>query len=294
MSQRSETPVIPEVLPLIPLRDLTVFPNLVVPLFVGRERSIKSLEEAMREGHLVALATQREPETQEPNPGDLYEIGCVASIMQELKLPDGTAKALVEGQARIRIVEYLQTEPFFLVKVEVIEEDESVDVETEALMRALVGDFEHASELGKPIPQEVLIAASAIDEPGRLGDFVAFHLNLRAEEKQEILEALEPRDRLEKATRFLKKELEILELGSKIQSRVKEQMTQTQREYFLREQLKAIQQELGQYDEMQAEIGMIPAQCHQRGFPVEDALADGADLLVDPFLGAEEDPILAL
>jgi ATP-dependent Lon protease len=267
MSRASDKPPIPDVLPLIPLRDLILFPDLVVPLFVGRERSIKALEEAMREGHLVALATQRTPETQDPGPEDLHEIGCVASIMQELKLPDGTAKALVEGQQRFRIAEYVQTEPYFLVRIELIEESETAEVETQALMRALVGDFERAAELGKPIPQEVIFAASALEQPGKLADFVAFHLNLRVEEKQQILDALDPRDRLEAATRFLKKELEILELGSKIQNRVKEQMTKTQREYFLREQLKAIQQELGQYDEVQAEVDEYTTSIKESGMP---------------------------
>ncbi len=254
MSERSVVAPIPDVLPLIPLRDLILFPNLVVPLFVGRERSINALEEAMREDHLVALVTQKEAEEPDPGAEDIYEIGCVASVMQELKLPDGTAKALVEGQRRMRIVEWIQSEPYVQVRVELIDEDETVDVETEAMMRTLITDFERASDLGKPIPQEVLMAASTIEEPGRLADFVAFHLNLRVEDKQQILEALEPRERLDRASTFLRKELEILELGSKIQSRVKEQMTKTQREYFLREQLKAIQQELGQYDEVQAEM----------------------------------------
>lgn len=267
MSQRSESPAIPDTLPLIPLRDLILFPNLVVPLFVGREKSIKALEEAMREDHLVALVTQRHPETQEPGPEDIYEIGCVASIMQELKLPDGTAKALVEGQQRFRVAEFVQTEPFFLVRVEAIPEDIKVDVETEAIMRTLVADFEKAAELGKPIPHEVILAASAIEEPGRLADFVTFHLNLKVDEKQEILEALEPRARLEHAERFLRKELEILELGSKIQNRVKEQMTATQREYFLREQLKAIQQELGTLDEVQAEIDEYTEKIKHSGMP---------------------------
>ncbi|MEI7814647.1 MAG: endopeptidase La [Coriobacteriia bacterium] len=269
MSQRSEPSVIPEILPLIPLRDLSLFPNLVVPLFVGREPSIKALEEAMREGHLVALATQRKAETQDPGAEDIFEIGCVATVMQELKLPDGTAKALVEGKQRFRILEYIQTDPFFMVRVELIDEPEEVDVETEALMRALVGDFEHAAELGRPIPHEVLVAASSIEEPGRLADFVAFHLSLRVDDKQEILEAFDPRDRLEKATRFLKKELEILELGTKIQDRVKEQMTKTQREYFLREQLKAIQQELGQFDEVQAEVEEYTDKIREAGMPEE-------------------------
>jgi ATP-dependent Lon protease len=202
----------------------------------------------------VALVTQKHAEVQDPGPEDVYEIGCVVTVMQELKLPDGTAKALVEGQQRIRILEWLEADPFLKVRIELIEESAEADMETQALMRTLIGDFERASELGKPIPQEVLMAASTIDEPGRLADFLAFHLNLKVEEKQVILDALDPKDRLEKTAGFLRKELEILELGSKIQSRVKEQMTKTQREYFLREQLKAIQQELGQYDEVQAEM----------------------------------------
>ncbi|MDZ4064270.1 MAG: endopeptidase La [Coriobacteriia bacterium] len=267
MSELSGPHMIPDVLPLIPLRDLILFPNLVVQLFVGRERSINALEEAMREGHQVALVTQKQAEVQDPGPDDVYEIGCLSTIMQELKLPDGTAKALVEGVQRIKIVEWVQTDPYLAARVESIEESVEVDVETEALMRGLINDFERASDLGKPIPQEVLMAASTIQEPGRLADFVTFHLNLKVEEKQKILEAVKPRERLERATGFLRKELEILEIGSKIQNRVKEQMTKTQREYFLREQLKAIQQELGQYDEIQAEIDEYKDKIAGAGMP---------------------------
>jgi len=254
VTTQSSSRLIPEVLPLIPLRDLILFPNLVVPLFVGRERSIKALEEAMRGDHLVALVTQKHSETVDPGLDEVYEIGCVANIIQELKLPDGTAKALVEGEQRIRIVEWITSEPFIQVRVEVIEETSDIDVETEALMRTLINDFERAGGLGKPIPSEVLMAAAGIAEPGRLADFMAFHLNLKVSEKQEILEAIDPKTRLEITTRYLGKELEILELGSRIQDRVKDQMTQSQREYVLKEQLKAIQQELGHYDEIQAEM----------------------------------------
>ncbi len=228
-----------------------------------------ALEESMRQGHLVALVTQKEAETADPGPEDIYEIGCVASILQELKLPDGTAKALVEGQHRIRIVEYVQTEPHFLVRIEVIEDEPDADFETQALMRAVVNDFERAADLGKPIPQEVLMAAGAIEEPGRLADFIVFHLNLKVDEKQEILEAVDTRARLETASVFLKKELEILELGTKIQDRVKESMTKTQREYFLREQLKAIQQELGHLDEVQAEADEYREKIAEANMPEE-------------------------
>lgn len=245
---------LPTVLPLIPLRDLIVFPNLVVPLFVGRERSIKALEEAMRRDHIVALVAQKEPEDQEPVPKDIYEVGTAATIMQELKLPDGTAKALVEGVVRLRVIKMLKTEPYFEAKVEIVEETSRRNIELEALMRNLTSQFEKCARLGKPIPQEVLLAASNIDEPGRLADFVAFHLSLKSKEKQEILEAMDPRDRLQKVGQFLGRELEILEIGSKIQSRVREQMTKTQKEYFLREQMKAIQKELGVVDERTAEV----------------------------------------
>ncbi|KUK47243.1 MAG: Lon protease [Actinobacteria bacterium 66_15] len=267
MSTKDDKMQVPDVLPLIPLRDLIIFPNLVVPLFVGRERSISALEQCMRTDHLVALVTQREAATQDPGPSDIYDVGCVVTVLQELKLPDGTAKALVEGVQRIRILEYLESDPYFKVRVEIIEEPQEADVETKALMRNLVTDFESASQLGKPIPQEVLAAASAIEEPGRLADFVTFHLSLKIEEKQEILEALEPKERLQKTSAFLRKELEILELGSRIQNRVKESMSKSQREYFLREQLKAIQQELGQYDEAQAEIDEYREKIAASGMP---------------------------
>ncbi|MHB1136791.1 MAG: endopeptidase La [Coriobacteriia bacterium] len=272
MSTKDDHTQIPEVLPLIPLRDLIVFPNLVVPLFVGRERSISALEQCMRTDHLVALVTQREAETADPTADQIYDVGCVVTVLQELKLPDGTAKALVEGIQRIRIVEYLQTDPHMMVRVEVIEEPQHADLEAQALMRNLVTDFENASQLGKPIPQEVLIAASSIEEPGRLADFVTFHLSLKIEEKQQILEALDPKERLQKTSGFLRKELEILELGSKIQNRVKESMSKSQREYFLREQLKAIQQELGQFDEMQAEIDEYQQKIEASGMPEDVAV----------------------
>jgi ATP-dependent Lon protease len=267
MSSIDERMILPDVLPLIPLRDLILFPNLVVPLFVGRERSINALEEAMRGEHLVALVTQKAAEIQDPLPEDVYEIGCVVTVLQELKLPDGTAKALVEGKQRIRIKEFVAIDPYLQVRVEYYEDDMKADVEAQALMRNLVADFEQASELGKPIPQEVLVAATAIEEPGRLADFVTFHLSLKVEEKQQILEAIDPKARLRKTTGFLRKELEILEIGSKIQNRVKESMSKTQREYFLREQLKAIQQELGVYDESQAEVEEYREKIRLAGMP---------------------------
>ncbi|HSQ21703.1 MAG TPA: LON peptidase substrate-binding domain-containing protein, partial [Coriobacteriia bacterium] len=290
MSTKDERPPIPDVLPLIPLRDLILFPNLVVPLFVGRERSINALEQSMRTDHLVALVTQHTAETQDPSPDEIYEIGCVVTVLQELKLPDGTAKALVEGIQRVRVVEYLETDPYLMVRVEVIDEVERADVEAKALMRNLVADFERASELGKPVPQEVLLAAAAIEEPGRLADFITFHLALKVEEKQQILEALEPKQRLQKTSDFLRKELEILELGSKIQNRVKESMSKTQREYFLREQLKAIQHQLAQLHVMQAEVDEYKDKIAGSGMPepvAEKALKELGRLEKMPQAAAE-------
>ncbi len=287
---KHENVEVPEELPLIPLRDLIIFPNLVVPLFVGRERSIKALEAAMRADHVVALVAQKEAETQEPEIGDLYEIGSAATVMQELKLPDGTAKALVEGVVRIKVVDVIHTDPFFKVKVSVVEKVEGEQLETEALMRNLVSQFEQTARLGKPIPQEVLLASMNIDEPGRLADFIAFHLNLRSDEKQRILEAVEPQARLELVGSFMGKELEILEIGSRIQSRVKEQMTKTQREYFLREQMKAIQKELGGLDEQQAEIEELRTKIQEAEMPEEvekKAIKELGRLEKMPAAGAE-------
>ncbi|MBI4733541.1 MAG: LON peptidase substrate-binding domain-containing protein [Rubrobacteridae bacterium] len=181
-----EEVVIPKEIALIPLRDIIIFPNLVVPLFVGREKSIAALEAAMKDEHIVALVTQKQAELQDPEPEDLYKIGSAVVIMQELKIPDGTAKALVEGLSRIEIEEFIQTEPYFKVRVKVLPEETEKDIEIEALMRNLVIQFERAASLGKPIPQEVLLATANIEEPGRLADFIAFHLNLKIDEKQQL------------------------------------------------------------------------------------------------------------
>lgn len=238
-------------LPIIPLKELVIFPFLVVPLLVGRKRSIEALEEAMKSDHIVLLVAQKKQiaEDKEPEQSDLYEVGTAATILQVLRLPDGTARALVEGVARIKIKEFIQADPYLKAKVEQvtdkIERRKEKTVELEALMSNAVNQFERAAQLGKPIPSEVVVAALNIDEPGRLADFIAFHISLKTAERQEILEALNPMERLEKVTHYLGRELEILEIGGKIRSKVEERLGKTQREYFLREQMKAIQEELG-------------------------------------------------
>ncbi len=260
---------IPDVLPLIPLRDMVVFPHLVVPLFVGRPKSLKALEEAMKLSHYVALVAQKEGEIEDPKPEDLYEFGCVALIMQELKLPEGAAKALVEGVKRFRVLDFLQTEPFVSVRIDLIEDIKVKNQKTDALMRNVVNQFEKTTQLGKPVPREVFLAATNIDDPGRLADFLAFHLSLKTSERQEILQAIDTTERLEKVSFYLGREIEVLEIGSKIQSRVREQMDKAQREYYLREQLKAIQKELGMVDEQEAEIEELREKIKKAKMPEE-------------------------
>jgi ATP-dependent Lon protease len=238
-------------LPVIPLKELVIFPYLVVPLLVGRKKSVAALEEAMRSDHMVLLVAQkhRVPEDKDPSPDDLHSVGTAATVLQVLRLPDGTVRALVEGVRRIRVREFLQTDPYLKVKTEEIaefvERRKERNMEAEALMRNVVNQFERASQLGKPIPSEVIVAAYNIEEPGRLADFIAFHVTLKTVERQAILEAEDPLARLEKVSQFLSRELEILEIGGKIRSKVEQRLGKTQREYFLREQLKAIQEELG-------------------------------------------------
>lgn len=285
---------IKDILSVIPLKEIVVFPYMVIPLLVGREKSLKALEEAMQEDHIIALVTQKSAEIEEPQPEDLYTTGTAAAVMQVLKLPDGTAKALVEGLARIRIKEYRQVEPYLRVSVEemkdVEERRKEKTVELEAVSRHAMTQFEKCVRLGKPVSPEVLVAAFNIEEPGRLADFIAFHLNLKTEERQEVLEAVEPMERLQKVNTFLARELEILEIGSRIQSRVRDQVDKTQREYFLREQMKAIQRELGGLDGETAEIEELRKKIQEAKMPAEvekKALKEVSRLEKMPSVAAE-------
>jgi ATP-dependent Lon protease len=267
-AQKSKTSVLPKELPLIPLRNLIVFPNLVTPLFIGREISINALENAMQNDHLIALVTQKGAEKEHPDPSDLYMIGTLASVMQELKLPDGTAKALVEGISRIKIIKFSENkDSLYTIKYELIEESSLLTIQSEALMRTTLSQFQKCANLGKPIPQEVLMAAMNIETPGRLADYIAFHLNLKTQEKQRVLEAVDSDKRLEIISGFLDRELRILEIGQKIQSRVKNQMNKTQKEYLLKEQMKAIQMELGYVDEQMAEMKELENKINKANMP---------------------------
>jgi ATP-dependent Lon protease len=244
---------IPEIIPLMPIREAVYFPHAIFPIFVGRDKSVRALEEARCQDRYILLVAQKE-NVDDPQPEDLFEIGTVAEIMQVLNLPDNTVRVMLEGNARVRILEYLQSEPFYRVRIQLLTEEEEKSVEAEALMRSVVAQFQQVVELGKNVPPESLIQVMNIDEPGRLADTVVPFLPLKVEAKQEILETLGARERLEKLSVILKKETEILEIQKNIRNKVEKEMGETQREFILREQLKAIQQELGERDERGSEI----------------------------------------
>jgi len=249
-----EQPEIPEILPLLPIRDSVYFPHSIFPLFVGRDKSVRALEEARSQDRYILLVAQKQMAIDDPAPEDIYEVGTVAEVMQVLNLPDGTVRVMLEGQSRVRITEYLQTEPFFRVRVEVLAEVEERTVEVEALMRSVIAQFQQVVELGKEIPPEALVQVVNIDEPGRLADTVIPYLRLKPDQRQELLETVDVRDRLDKLNFILKKESEILEIQRNIRNKVEKEMGDTQREFILREQLKAIQQELGERDDRSSEI----------------------------------------
>ncbi|NLY51029.1 MAG: endopeptidase La, partial [Firmicutes bacterium] len=241
-------------IPLLPLRGILVFPYMVVHLDVGRDKSIAAIEEAMAQGNQILLATQKDPRIDEPEPEEIYRIGTVAEIKQLLKIPGGTIRVLVEGLARTRITTYLDNERFYLVEAEEYdEEEEKGSVEVEALTRRITFQFEQYVKLSKKIPAETVVSIVTVDDPGRLADLIAAHLNIKQDDKQRLLEAVRLTERLKILYQILSRELEILEIEHKIGSRVRRQMEKTQKEYYLREQLKAIQKELGERGEEENE-----------------------------------------
>ena len=247
---------IPTTLPLLPVRDIVVFPYMVLPLFVGREGSIRAVEDALASHRMLMMATQRDADLEEPGPEELYSIGTVGMIVRMLKLPDGRVKVLVQGMSKARMKEFIQREPFFRVQIELFEDqpDAEVSVEVEALIRNVKEQLDQVITHGKGIPQDVLIVAESIEEPGRLADLVASNLGLKVEDGQRVLEIDDPVERLKTVADLLNREFELITIQHKIQTEAKEEMTKTQREYFLREQLKAIQKELGETDERSEEV----------------------------------------
>ena len=241
-------------LPVLPLRDIVVFPHMVVPLFVGREKSVRALEEVMQGDKQILLATQKNSSDDEPSTSAIYDVGVIATVLQLLKLPDGTVKVLVEGKTRAALLKFTSQTDYFEAEAADLEEDGEDAAEAEALSRAVAEQFENYVKLNKKVPPEALSSIPQITEPGKLADSIAAHLAIKIAEKQQLLEIFNVSKRLEKVYALMEGEISVLQVEKKIRSRVKRQMEKTQREYYLNEQMKAIQRELGEQDDQRDEL----------------------------------------
>lgn len=255
------------VVPLLPLRGLLVFPTMVLHLDVGREKSVKALETAMVEDHIILLTSQKDVSVDEPDMDDLYQMGTLARVKQLLKLPNGTFRVLVEGIARAIITETVSEEPYFMVKVEKFVDRTTKDLEDEALKRTMLEYFEQYINLSKRLSADIYASIADIDEPGRMADIIASHLPLKLEEKQRILETIDVKERIHKIIQILHNEKEVLQLEKKISMRVKQSMERTQKEYYLREQMKAIQKELGEKEGKAGEVEALKEKIEAAGMP---------------------------
>jgi ATP-dependent Lon protease len=262
-------------IPLLPLRDIIIFPHMVVPLFVGRKKSINALESAMAADKNILLSAQHNAKMDDPGPDQIYPIGTVGIIIQLLRLPDGTVKVLVEGKQRARIRRFVPNEEYFLVDTEIIVEDNDITPEIEALVRSINSTFETYAKLNRKIPPEMILSVASINEPSRLADTIITHLNLKLDEKQSVLEIEKPAERLEKVLSFMQSEIEILQIERRIKNRVKKQMERTQKEYYLNEQMRAIQKELGEKDEFKTEIKELEDKIKKK--KLSDEARDRAD-----------------
>jgi len=257
-------------LPLVALRETVIFPEMIVPLQVGREKSVNALNAAVATGGPIALVTQRNAEQEEiDDPTELYGVGTLAKIAQVVQLQDGTVRAIVQGQRRLRVRDFVHTSPFLLARIEEVADENAEDLEVQALMRTVQAQIEQYVANGAPVPPEAAVAARNITEPGLLADMTAYSPDMTTEQRQELLEKIDVTERLKLVSNFLARQVEILELKGKIQSEVKSEMDKTQREYILREQLKAIQRELGEDDPQQAEINELRDKVEQAGMPEE-------------------------
>jgi ATP-dependent Lon protease len=263
----------PETVPVLPVRDMVVYPFMILPLYVGREKSIRAVEEALSRDRLILLVAQKDAEVEDPNSQEIYPIGTVTMIMRVLKMPDGRVKILVQGLARTRILEFLRKEPYFEARIAEILDDEvpTMGVELEALIRTVKEQVSRSASVGKQISPDILVIINNLDHPGRLADLVASPLDLKVEQAVEILEITSPEERLRRISDFLRKEIELLEVQQRIQSQAKEEIDKTQREYYLREQLRAIQKELGETDERQQEIDEFSAKIEKAKMPSQVA-----------------------
>ncbi len=259
----------PARVPLLPLRDIIVFPHMVVPLFVGRQRSIKALEEATQKQSLIFLSSQKDAKTNDPSEEDIYKIGTLGSVVQMLKLPDGTVKVLIEGKKRAKVTRFVSNPEFFLVDVEDAPELVERNTEVDALVREVHTTFENYVKLKKKIPPEMVMSVSSIDDPGRLADTIVAHLGIKLEDRQNLLETFNAAERLEKVLGHMRAEIEILEVERRIRSRVKKQMERSQKEYYLNEQMRAIQKELGEKDEFKNEVQEIEEKLKQKKLSAE-------------------------
>jgi ATP-dependent Lon protease len=259
-----------QVMPVLPLRDVVVYPYMVIPLFVGRDKSIRALEAAMEDDKQVLLVAQKSASLDEPGTDDLYRIGTLANILQLLKLPDGTIKVLVEGSERARILHFLGTEDYFQAQLSTLEPESDLDErESEVLMRSVLAQFDQYVKLSKKVPPEILSSLAGIEEPGRLADTIAAHMSLKIEEKQNILEMVGLRQRLEQLIALMEAEIDLLQIEKRIRGRVKRQMEKSQREYYLNEQMKAIQKELGEMDEGHNELDELARKIEKAGMSKE-------------------------
>ena len=255
--------------PVLPLRDVVVYPHMVIPLFVGRERSISALDQAMQAGKQILLVAQREADVDEPGADDIYRLGTLATILQLLKLPDGTVKVLVEGGERARI-DSLHLDQHFSARTTLLPEtDDYDDREVDVLTRSVISQFEQYVKLNKKVPPEILTSLAGIDQPGRLADTVAAHMSLKLDQKQRILEIQDVRDRLEHVLTLIEGEIDVLQIEKRIRGRVKQQMEKSQREYYLNEQMKAIQKELGEMEDAPNEIQELEQKIAKAGMPKE-------------------------
>ncbi len=256
-------------IPLLPLRELVVFPQQVVPLFVGREKSVKAIEESQREGKYIFLAAQKDARTSNPGPKDIYTIGTLGEVVQLIRLADGPIKVLVEGKVRARVKKFVREDEFMLVDVEEIVWDEEVTTDLKALMRSVNTTFDNYVKLGKKVNPEMIMQVNAIEDPSRLADAIVVQLNIKLEDKQEILETIPPQERLEKILGHMKSEIEILQVEKRIRSRVKKQMEKTQKEYYLNEQMRAIQKELGEKDDFRNELQELDDKFKSKDMPAD-------------------------
>ncbi|KPF81643.1 DNA-binding protein [alpha proteobacterium AAP38] len=255
--------------PVLPLRDIVVFPHMIVPLFVGREKSVRALEDVMKDDKQILLVTQKNASQDDPTPADIFSVGTIGTVLQLLKLPDGTVKVLVEGGKRAAITKFGDNEDFFQAYAELIDEKVGEPQELEALSRAAVSQFEQYIKLNKKIPPEVLVSINQIEEPGKLADTIASHLQLKIPEKQQLLETPTVAERLERVYAFMEGEIGVLQVEKRIRNRVKRQMEKTQREYYLNEQMKAIQKELGEGEDGKDEVAEIEEKIAKTKFSKE-------------------------